>query len=406
MRSFFICRLESSLRALSVGTTVKYAEGWGTLKTLDETYAELNGIYLDANFYKSEFQVFAHLTEVIGGLSSIASGKKDELPQAEVFMPKVMAWWLALAGKVGVRSVQELLWVKYPDVCPYCTQSPHDESKCKTSLDGPNSPQWSLLSEKGKHGTQPRTLTEWQSMFARIYPVSSTESMQVVFARLTEELGELAEAVRVREVAPAYFISEAADVFAWLMRVQTWYNLRKQAPASTLEDWIAAAYPGYCLECRQGTCACPAILDSSFGRLAHEVPESVVPASLMPIQESLARFRARKIQFGDKTYELQSDDLTTLRSGVDELLRHAYDDHERWSFANKALMDTLYQLRNLNSATSVNEGLIRQLSVQIQKLDPSTRERIEALVADFGTGLFTWVFTMALTGGTGMIVPQ
>jgi NTP pyrophosphatase (non-canonical NTP hydrolase) len=35
--------------------------------------------------------------------------------------------------------------------------------------------------------------------------------------RLSEELGELAEAIRVLPVAPQYFVSEAPDVFAWLM---------------------------------------------------------------------------------------------------------------------------------------------------------------------------------------------
>jgi NTP pyrophosphatase (non-canonical NTP hydrolase) len=64
-------------------------------------------------------------------------------------------------------------------------------------------------------------------MFLSIYKTGHKPEFESTFARLTEELGELAEAVRVFPAAPGYFLSEAADVYAWLMNIQN--NLDYQA---------------------------------------------------------------------------------------------------------------------------------------------------------------------------------
>jgi len=374
------------------------------MSTLDETYNELVGIYLDANFYKGDFQVFGHLVEVVGGLSTIASLKQaNDLAAVERYMPKVMAWWLALSAKVGVRSVEDMLWVKYPAVCPYCVLNPHEEMKCKGSPDGPREPNWAALVAEGKLNARPRSIGEWQAMFHKIYPVVRTESMQMVFARLAEEMGELAEALRVREIAPAYYISEAADVFAWLMRVQTWYNIQTGSDGDTLGRWMQAAYPGRCTECGQTTCACPAILDSAYGRLSHEVPEDVVPKSLIPLRDSLARFRSRTLHYEGQKYEVTSTDIRDVKRDVEDLLRLADDNRDQWAFANKALMDSLYDLKNLRSANSVTDGLINELVRAVQDLKPSDREKLEEFVGGLGSGLFAWLFTMAFTGGTGVL---
>jgi hypothetical protein len=372
------------------------------MSTLDESYIEFNGIYLDANFYKNEFLIFSHLVEVIGGLSSISSKKKNDLEQARRYMPKAIAWWLALAGKIGVSSVTELLWVKYPRVCPYCLGNPHKTDKCKQSLNGPQEPQWTALKKLGEAGERPLSISDWQSVFADIYPVFDGEDFQGSFARLTEELGEMAEAIRVREIAPSYFISEAADVFAWLMRVQNLYDMKTQAPDhKTLERWLAEAYPGKCLECGDATCSCPAILDSAFGRMAHEVPEGSFRKSLIPFRESAERFRARELHFHGETWAIKGDDLQSLKSGIDELLVKADIADDRWAFQNKAMMDTLYELRGLNTASAISDELIGRLVAEVQALKPGVRDEVRDMVTGVGSGLLSWIFTLALTGGTG-----
>src|SRR6185312_3782831 len=105
---------------------------------------------------------------------------------------------------------------------------------------------------------------EWQTMFAALYPAQQTEDFGPSFARLTEELGELAESIRVFAAAPGYLLSEAADVFAWLMHIQNILEQRQRVPRAergcALEAEFARAYPDRCLDCGEGACACPPIL--------------------------------------------------------------------------------------------------------------------------------------------------
>jgi hypothetical protein len=77
-------------------------------------------------------------------------------------------------------------------------------------------------------------------------------------------LSELAEAVRVFKVSPYYFVSEGADVFAWLMKLQNLYEFNERAAVADrgtrLELQIVAEYPGHCPRCYGTSCHCPPFL--------------------------------------------------------------------------------------------------------------------------------------------------
>jgi pyrimidine deaminase RibD-like protein/NTP pyrophosphatase (non-canonical NTP hydrolase) len=246
-------------------------------RRLDDWYKAVNFIYADRNFYRDALSIFAHLTEVVGGLSQLASGKtKPGTPPAQ-FLPKALAWWLALCGKLGVCSPEQLLWLKFPGVCPYCQRSEnHDIGACKKKKEKNPVPKWRELKEIGRKHKVPESLGAWQRMFGSIYRPTHKPEFESTFARLTEELGELAEAVRVFPAAPGYFLSEAADVFAWLMNIQN--NLDYQASAESedygraLEESFCRWYPDYCRDCRKQRCVCPPILQTTIGRIAHDVP--------------------------------------------------------------------------------------------------------------------------------------
>jgi NTP pyrophosphatase (non-canonical NTP hydrolase) len=115
-------------------------------------------------------------------------------------------------------------------------------------------------------------------MFSSIYPAQQTEDYGPYYGRLTEELGELAEALRIFPAAPGYFLSEASDVFAWLMHIQNIVDQKKGTPKAErgkfLEEAFAYAYPDRCLDCNQTKCNCPPILEETIGRIGHEVPSS------------------------------------------------------------------------------------------------------------------------------------
>jgi pyrimidine deaminase RibD-like protein len=247
-------------------------------RSLDDWYRHINFIFWDRNFNRDGLAIFTHLVEVTGGLSLLASSKKKQGIDPHDFVPKCVAWWLALCGKVGVKSVEDMLWAKFPAACTYCHQSTHDPDDCSEKKAKFNGPQWENLASLGAGKVRPRTLGEWQRMFSTVYPAQQTEDYGATFARLTEELGELAEALRIFPAAPGYFLSEASDVFAWLMHVQNLIDQKKGTPklkrGEFLESSFSYAYPDRCLDCNQTKCSCPPILEETIGRIGHEVPKS------------------------------------------------------------------------------------------------------------------------------------
>jgi NTP pyrophosphatase (non-canonical NTP hydrolase) len=247
-------------------------------RSLDDWYWKINRIYVNRNFHTLPVAVFSHLVEVVGGLSLLASEKNRPGTRPELFIPKAVAWWLALCGKAGVKSVEDMVWAKFPGVCTYCLKVPHVSQECSEHKAARNGPDWERLDKIARDNIsgRPRTLGEWQRMFAGIYLIQSTEPYGTVFARLSEELGELAEALRVFPAAPGYFLSEATDVFAWLMHLQILIELKNKVPSKDAGHHIQRAfcitYPDRCVDCNLERCACPPILASTIGRIAHEVP--------------------------------------------------------------------------------------------------------------------------------------
>jgi pyrimidine deaminase RibD-like protein len=243
---------------------------------LDDWYVSLNSIYWNRNFFRDGVSIFAHLVEVTGGLSLLASGKKKIGVDPERYVVKAIAWWLALCGKLGVKSVEQLIWNKFPGVCPYCQHPKHDPDECSEKKAANPGPPWQLLGEIGNDKERPADLSEWQLMFSSIYPAQQTEDYGPSFARLYEELAELAEAVRVFPAQPGYFLSEAADVFAWLMHIQNLIEQKKgvlkKDRGKALGIAVCHAYPDCCRDCGLSMCGCPPILQSTIGRIVHEVP--------------------------------------------------------------------------------------------------------------------------------------
>ena len=245
-------------------------------RRLDDWYIVVNRINWNRNFHLRPAELLTHLVEVVGGLSCVASGKRKPGIDPNAHVAKATAWWLALCGKVGLKSVEDMLWDKFPGVCAYCHQSKCLGEECGEMKAQTPGPQWETLAEIGKSRQRPQRLGEWQRMFGSIYSSQQVDSLGAIFGRLTEELGELAEAVRVFPAEPGYFLSEAADVFAWLMHVQNSLDSDRKVQRSErgkkLEECLSRAYPDSCTDCGGQVCGCPPILASTIGRIAHEVP--------------------------------------------------------------------------------------------------------------------------------------
>lgn len=268
---------------------------------IDDWYRTVNAIYWNRNFYCDEMNLFTHLVEISGGLSLLASHKKKQDVDADTFVAKAVAWWMALCGKVRVRSISDMLWTKFPHRCPYCQQARHDNDECRKRKSARPGPDWQALAAIGKSSAsqKPTSLGEWQRMFASIYPVEQLETTERTYARLCEELGELAEAIRVLPAAPGYFLSEAADVFAWLMHIQNVVEsdkgLDKQQRGYSLETEFCIAYPDKCVDCRSPVCKCPPILETTIGRIGHQVPENKIgpDSAFMNSETAFAEFQTK-----------------------------------------------------------------------------------------------------------------
>ena len=97
---------------------------------LDDLYLMVSNIYSEQNYQRSESKTFSHFVEVCGMLTAPARGKKREV-DFESALCKAFGWFFPLMAKCKVRSIEEIVFRKYPNVCPYCRESPHQEANCK-----------------------------------------------------------------------------------------------------------------------------------------------------------------------------------------------------------------------------------------------------------------------------------
>jgi NTP pyrophosphatase (non-canonical NTP hydrolase) len=250
---------------------------------LDDLYYMISRIYSEQNAVRSAPSTFAHFVEVCGMLTIHDRKKKRESVNVESALCKALGWFFPLLAKFRVKSVEELIFRKYPYVCPYCRRCPHEDSICKTVKGTIKTVDHSALNDAYalNIGRKPGSLTDWQRMFAEIYPRRVDETYRSTIG-LFEEVGELAEAIRVFERYPKYFAGEAADVFSYLMGMANEHALRidsDEGRAFSLEEAFAKSYPGLCTQCGNQICICPAIPDATVGRLAKELdlirPEEV-----------------------------------------------------------------------------------------------------------------------------------
>jgi len=92
----------------------------------------ISHIYSEQNAQRPASATFAHFVEVCGILTMHSRKKKREGASFEDALCKALGWYFPLMAKFKVRSVEELIYRKYPFVCPYCRQAPHVDRVCKT----------------------------------------------------------------------------------------------------------------------------------------------------------------------------------------------------------------------------------------------------------------------------------
>lgn len=246
-----------------------------TLPSLDDLYHMVSHIYSDKNAERPISVTFSHFVEVCGMLTMHSKKKNREEVNMESALCKALGWYFPLMAKLKVKSIQELIFRKYPAVCPYCRLSPHEEVKCKQTLGTAATVDHEKLRSKYEENKSkmPHSLNEWQEMFAKIYP-RRLETKPWTVMSLLEELGEFAEALRIFDTHPKYVAGEAADIFSYLMGIANEYNIKlmteSQVPFDFEKEFITR-YPGLCPQCGYQVCVCPVIPEATVGRMAKEL---------------------------------------------------------------------------------------------------------------------------------------
>jgi len=244
---------------------------------LDDLYKMIAHIYSEQNAHRPASATFAHFVEVCGMLTVHSRNKKREGLTFVDALCKALGWYFPLMAKFKVTSVEELVFRKYPAVCPYCRLNPHRDLACKTTRGTNKTVDHGALRQARSTNASavPETLNEWQHMFGSIYPRSMDDARSGRSTiGLFEELGELAEAVRVFDRYPKYFAGEAADVFSYLMGLANEYELLAQQESDgtfSLEDELIMRFPGLCVQCGHVVCVCPLVPEATVGRMAKEL---------------------------------------------------------------------------------------------------------------------------------------
>jgi NTP pyrophosphatase (non-canonical NTP hydrolase) len=260
---------------------------------LDDLYKMVALIYNDQNIARSPAATFGHFVEVCGMLTMHDRKKRREgdLTITDALC-KALGWYFPLMAKMRVKSIEDLIYRKYPYACPYCGLAPHRDAECKL-VQGLRTLDHARLRRlyRENSGRRPISLNEWQHMFQEIYPREADDRGRSTIG-LFEELGELAEAIRVFEKHPMYFLGEAADIFSYLMGIANEHALRlaqEHNEEFSFEIEFLKRYPGLCMQCGSRTCICPAIPEVTVGRMAKELEIVAGESLFLDDPESFAK---------------------------------------------------------------------------------------------------------------------
>ncbi len=271
---------------------------------LDELYKMTTHIYSEQNAHRPASATFAHFVEVCGLLTIHTRKKKRENVTFEDALCKALGWYFPLLAKFRVASVEELVFRKFPNACPYCRECPHVDAKCKAVKGTSRTVDHDALERKYVQNSdhRPYGLRDWQDMFNRIYPRTPDDTSKSVVG-LFEELGELAEAVRVFDRFPKFFAGEAADVFSYLMGLANEYSLQREQndqPAFDFETEFLNRFPGLCVQCGYPVCVCPLVPEATVGRMAKELDIRDMGKLFVP---SFEVFRAESSAIADRVLD-------------------------------------------------------------------------------------------------------
>lgn len=184
-----------------------------TIRTKPETIFDFQNmfgeIYTPANQRYSDSDLILHLIEETCLVMELA--RKDDLEKMPKQLGRVFSWTNAVATRLKV-NLQDALWYKYPNVCPYCLRP----ENCHCAVEHPNIPDknTTLRRLRMEQKDMPITLRDHQNLHRRLYFKQNRRILVIqTAAHLAEEAGEISKEFRHRNFRK--FCDEIADVQSW-----------------------------------------------------------------------------------------------------------------------------------------------------------------------------------------------
>lgn len=213
-------------------------------------------IYRTKNQITSSQAIWGRLIEETAELTSFTL-RDGESKEVENALPDIFAWLMAFCYKNSL-DLQNILWQKFANGCPYCKAK--QDCTCYLAKNG------DIPSSEGKSkkldkflGKQPQSLDEWQKYLKIIYGKSNKEqNYPYLLVRLTEDIGFVAKALRTKS-SSEFVHWKLASVFAWFV---AFYN--KFSSENNLSKLIWQKYKKVCPHCKEQKCICLKLEDFHF----------------------------------------------------------------------------------------------------------------------------------------------
>ena len=210
--------------------------------TISEYAAFVSSVYSVANDrYYTLWDMLTNIQRFT--MRAIKGVRKRNAEKAELNTVLALSWFTSLMNQLHI-DMGGIIWNRFPYVCSYCGGAP---CRCKEEK---------VKKRKkivGKESMRPKTLEQYQIMFARIYPPGS-RTLEHAAIHFAEETGELSEAFHayMGDRSPAHLEQvylESADFFSCGM------GLLDSLGANWVEE-VSKVFPYGCHACRSIPCRC------------------------------------------------------------------------------------------------------------------------------------------------------
>lgn len=188
--------------------------------------------------FSGEYGLSRMWLHLVQDMSTLANAiRKNDVSLMLRMLPRLFCWLCGFCTKLNL-DLEDTAWHFFPSICPTCWNA-----ICKCGANKQLLPTCAQKDEASlnkamvdNRTARPETIDGFVTMFARIYGNhSESANLTDVYLHFSEEVGEVAEWIRVAEsitnpkaAVERELASELADVFSWMCKLCWRVNLNLQ----------------------------------------------------------------------------------------------------------------------------------------------------------------------------------